>query len=59
MLKKSSVSCTVFMSSKQDLHNKEEEEEEKPTESTGVVLAKYTSKVKLENIHNPRVPELG
>ena len=39
------------------LHNKEEEED--LTESTGVVLAKYPPKVKLENFHNSRVPELG
>ena len=28
-------------------------------ESTGVVAAKYPLKVKLENFHNSRVPELG
>ena len=28
-------------------------------ESIGVVLAKYPPKVKLENFHNSRVPELG
>ena len=28
-------------------------------ESTNVVPAKYPSKVKLENFHNSRVPELG
>jgi len=39
----------------QDLHNKEEED---LTESTGVVPAKYPLNVKLENFHNPRVPEL-
>ena len=45
-----------LMCSRQDLHNKEEED---PTESTGVVPAKYPPNVKLENFHNSRVPELG
>ena len=44
------------MCSRQDLHNKEEED---LTESTGVVTAKYPPKVKLENFHNYRVSELG
>ena len=44
------------MCSRQDMHNKEEEDF---TESTDVVLAKYLSKVKLENFHNSRVLELG
>ena len=39
------VSYTVLTCSRQDMHNKEEEDF---TESTGVVLAKYLSKVKLE-----------
>ena len=36
-------------------HKKEEED---PTESTGVVPAKYPPKAKLENFHNSRVSEL-
>ena len=44
------------MCSRQDLHNKEEEDLIK---SIGVVPAKYPLKVKLENFHNSRVPELG
>ena len=31
----------------------------RPQESTGVVLAKYLPKIKLENFHNFRVLELG
>ena len=50
------MSHTVLTCLTQDLHNKEEED---LTESTGVVPAKYSPKVKLENFHNPRVPELG
>ena len=53
--KKSLVSRTVLTCPRQDLHNKEED----LTKSTDVVLAKYPSKVKLENFHNPRVLELG
>ena len=44
------------MCSKQNMCNKEEED---LTESNGVVLAKYLSKVKLENFHNSRVLEVG
>ena len=44
------------MCSKQNMRNKEEED---LTKSNGVVLAKYPSKVKLENFHNSRVLELG
>ena len=42
---KSTVSHTVLTCSKQYLHNTKRED---PIESTGVVLAKYPSKVKLE-----------
>ena len=45
------------MCSRQDLHNKEEEEN--LIESTDVVPVKHPPKVKLENICNSRVPELG
>ena len=45
--KKSSISRTVFTYLIPDLHNKEKEED--LTESTGVVPAKYSPKVKLEN----------
>jgi len=38
------------------LRNKEEENLK---ESTGVEPAKYPPKVKLENVYNSRVPELG
>ena len=34
-------------------------EEEDLAESTSVVPTKYPLKVKLENFHNSRVPELG
>ena len=44
------------MCSTQNLHNKEEED---LTESIGAVLVKYPPKVKLESVHNSRVPELG
>ena len=44
------------MCSRQNLRNKEEED---LTESISVILAKYPPKVKLENFHNSRVPELG
>ena len=44
------------MCSRQHLRNKNKED---LVESTGVVLAKYPPKVKLENFHNSRVPELG
>jgi len=40
----------------QNLHNKEEEN---LLESTGMVPAKYLSKVKLENVNNFRMLELG
>ena len=43
--KKSPVSHTVLMCSEQYLHNTKRED---PTESTGVVSAKYPLKVKLE-----------
>ena len=33
--------------------------ERKPLESTGVVPAKHSPKVKLEFLYNPRVPELS
>ena len=45
--RKLSVSYTVPMCSRQNLHNIEKEED--LTESTSVVLTKYPSKVKLEN----------
>ena len=45
MLKKSPVSHTVLTCLKQYLHNTKREN---PIESTGVVLAKYPLKVKLE-----------
>ena len=45
--KKSSVSRTVVTYSIPDLPNTEKEED--LTESTGVILAKYPPKVKLEN----------
>ena len=35
------------------------QKQRKPQESTGVVLVKGPPKVKLENFHNSRVPELG
>ena len=54
---KSLVSRTVLTCSKQNLRNKEEEED--LTESTSVVSAKYHPKVKLENLHNSRVSALG
>ena len=54
--KKLLASRTVLTCLRQDLHNKEEEN---LTKSTGVVPAKYPSKVKLENFHNSRVPKLG
>ena len=54
-VKKSSISRTIITCARQNLHNKEEED---LIESTGVVLAKYPPKVKLENFHNSRVPEL-
>ena len=44
------------MCSRQHLRNKNKED---LVESTGVVLAKYPPKVKLENFHNSRVTELG
>ena len=47
----------VLMCSRQNLHNKEGEED--PTKSTIVVPAKYLPKVKLGNFHNSRMPELG
>ena len=53
---KSPVSYTVFTCSRQNLCNKEEEN---LIESTSVVPAKYPPKVKLENLQNFRVPELG
>ena len=42
--------------SRQHLRNKNKED---LVESTGVVLAKYSPKVKLENFHNSKVLELG
>ena len=54
MPKKSPVSHIVFSYSKQCLQNKKRN----LTESTGVVLAKYPPKVKLELYHNFRVTEL-
>ena len=47
----------VLTCSRQDLHNKEEEENF--TESTDVVSAKHPVNVKLDNFQNSRVPELG
>ena len=44
------------MCPRQHLQNKNKED---LVEDTGVVPAKYTLKVKLENFHNSRVPELG
>ena len=44
------------MCPRQNIRNKEEEEN--PTESIGVVLAKYPPNIKLENFHNFTVPEL-
>ena len=44
-VKKSSISRTILTCSRQDLHNNEED----LIESTGVVPAKYSPKVKLEN----------
>ena len=38
------------------MRNKEEED---LIESIGMIPAKYPPKVKLENFHNSRVPELG
>ena len=55
--RKSSISRTVLTYSIPDLHNTEKEED--LTESTSVVPAKYSLKVKLETLHNFRVPELG
>ena len=46
----------VLTCSRQDLHNKEEED---PIETTSVVPAKFPPKVKLENFPNFRVSELG
>ena len=43
------------MCSRQYLQNKNKED---LVESTGVVPAKYPPKIKLENFHNSRVPEL-
>ena len=53
---KSSVSHTVLKCSRQHLWNKNNEDLVK---SADVVLAKYISKVKLENFHNSRVPKFG
>ena len=39
------------------MHNKEERKN--PTESTGVVPAKYPPEVKLKSVQNSKVPELG
>ena len=44
------------MCSRQHLRNKNKED---LVESTDVVSAKYPPKVKLENFHNSRVPQLG
>ena len=44
------------MCSRHNLRNKEEED---LVESTDEVPTKYPPKVKLENFHNSRVPELG
>jgi len=54
-VKKSSVSCTVLTCSKQIMRNKEEEDISK---SIDVVPVKYSLKVKLESVHNSRVPKL-
>ena len=51
-----SVSYMVLTCSRQNLNSKEEDN---LIESTGVIPAKYPLKVKLENSHNSRVPELG
>ena len=47
--KKSSVSHTVLTYSISDLHNTKKKKKKDPTESTGVVPAKYLPNVKLEN----------
>ena len=47
----------VLTHSRQDLHNKEEEEN--LIESTGMISVKFPLKVKLENFNNSRVSELG
>ena len=46
----------VLTYSRQKLRNKEQEN---LIESTGVILTKYSPKVKLENVHHSRMPELG
>jgi len=53
---KSSINYTVLTCSRQNLRNKEEEN---LTESTSLEPTKYPSNVKLENVHNPKVPKLG
>ena len=54
--RQSSGSCTVLTCSRQNLQNKEEGN---LTNCIDVVPAKYPLKVKLENVHNFRVPKLG
>ena len=46
----------VLMYSRQNLRNRNKED---IVESTGVVPTKYPLKVKLENFHNSRVPEVS
>ena len=53
---KSLVSHTIFTCSKWNLRNRNKED---LAESTSLVSAKYPPKVKLENFHNSRMPELG
>ena len=38
---------------------KKKKKKKNPTESIGMVLAKYPPKIKSENFHNSRVSELG
>ena len=56
MMPKSTVSRMVITCSKQNLRNRNKED---LVDSTGVVPAKHLPKVKLENFHNFKVPELG
>ena len=53
---KSSMSRMVLTCSTQNLRNRNKED---LVESTGVILAKYSPKVKLENFYNSRVSELS
>ena len=50
------MSRTVLTCSRQNLQNRNKED---IAEITGMEPAKYSPKVKLENFHNSRVPELG